>query len=71
MPPRSGMGLQEAAAAKRRGETVVQVLAATGTADGGQASPAALHAAIRALRQIGLEKEARALAAEAAVMVGA
>ena len=66
-----GSGIQEAAAAKRRGETIVQILSAAGSAEGGQApSPAVLHAAIRGLRQIGLEREARALAAEAAVAAG-
>lgn len=63
-------GLGRAAAAGRIGETVLLILLSLGEGDPSQASPSVLGAAIRALRQVALEKEARALALEAAFGAG-
>lgn len=56
--------LDQAAAAGRRGETVALALAAIGPAGPAAAEPTLLHQAIRALRAVGLESEARAIAFE-------
>lgn len=63
-------GLDAAADAGRRGETVL--LAALAGADGGPAgaAPEAVVAAVRALARIGFEDEARRLAIEAAIAHG-
>ena len=62
--------LRAAAADKRLGETVLLVLVALGQRDLAQASPLTLSAVIVALRQVGLDAEARALAVEAAIAAG-
>jgi hypothetical protein len=63
-------GLDAAADAGRRGETVL--LATLAVADGGPATaaPEALAAAVRALARVGFEDEARRLAIEAAIAHG-
>lgn len=63
-------GLGRAAAAGRIGETVLLTLLSLGEGGPSQASPSVLGAAIRALRQVALESEARALALEAAFGAG-
>jgi hypothetical protein len=63
-------GLGEAAAAGRRGETVLFALVAVGASAAGDANPVALERVIEALRRVGLEQEARRLAIEAAVANG-
>jgi hypothetical protein len=65
-PPPAVMGnLREAALAGRIGETVGYALVAIGPGGPRSAHPAALAEAIRALREVGLADDARALAAEA------
>lgn len=61
--------LGRAAAASRRGEGVALALIAMGE-DGPAASALAVESALRALRAAGLQKEARAIALEAAVAAG-
>jgi hypothetical protein len=63
-------GLSSAAAAGRRGETVLMALLAVGAVSVENANPIALDGAIGALRAVGLEKDARRLAIEAAVAAG-
>jgi len=58
------------AAAGRLGETVMLVLCTLGPDGPGAAPPIALARALAALRQIGLESEARSLAFEAALASG-
>ncbi|MBW7850354.1 MAG: hypothetical protein H3C38_07665 [Rhodospirillales bacterium] len=62
--------LPRAAAAGRKAETVLLALASLGEAGAGGAEPTNLYRIVTALRQIGLEAEARALAIEAAVANG-
>ena len=62
--------LDEAARAGRAGETVLIALLGLGDARGGLADAAAVAPAVAALRRIGLEREARGLALEAAVRGG-
>lgn len=62
--------LGDAAAAGRLGETVMLVLCTLGPDGPGAAHPIALARALAALRQVGLESEARALAFEAALASG-
>ena len=59
--------LDRAAGASRRGEVVLLALLAVGDAEPGAANPLTLAAAVGALRRVGLEAPARALALEAAV----
>ncbi|MCE2509841.1 MAG: hypothetical protein J4G10_02505 [Alphaproteobacteria bacterium] len=63
-------GLAAAAAAGRVGETVLLALLSLGAGGPGEASPVTLEAVIAALKQIGLEEEARGLAVEASLMKG-
>lgn len=63
-------GLRRAAAGRRIGETVLLTLLSLGKEGPSKASPTVVGATIRALRQVGLEKEARALALEAAFGAG-
>ncbi len=63
-------GLNEAAAAGRRGECLLLALAAVGSGGLQNTNPIAVEAVIDGLRQVGLDKEARRLAIEAAVAVG-
>ncbi|MBU0796740.1 MAG: hypothetical protein KJ904_17960 [Alphaproteobacteria bacterium] len=67
--PASGitMGLDNAAAAGRIGETVALALIANGTTPPRDLDPVVLNRSIQALRLIGLEKDARRLALEAAI----
>ena len=60
----------DAAAAGRRGEAVIALLAALGGRAPQEINPVALDAAIAALRGVGLNSEARQLAIEAAVAWG-
>lgn len=62
--------LDEAARAGRVGETVLIALLGLGHAGGGLADADAAPPAVAALRRVGLEREARALALEAAVRGG-
>ncbi len=62
--------LPRAAAEKRLGETVLLTLITAGEGDRLSAQPARLVPAVAALRAVGLEKEARALALEAALAGG-
>ena len=62
------LALSDAAAAGRRGETVV--LAALALGDAAEPHPLALGYAVSALRAVGLGADARALALEAAVAAG-
>lgn len=68
-PAASPEGLQEAAADGRRGETVLRAVLAVASADD-LTDPAVMHGVVRALRLVGLEREARALAVEAALAAG-
>lgn len=63
-------GLATAPGAGRKGETVLYVVSALGQMEAKNWSPVVLHAAIRALKTIGLESEARQLAVEAALAGG-
>lgn len=58
-------GLRDAARAGQRGETLLYILTMLGQDGPAGASPLALGAALRGLRALGLEHEARALAVEA------
>jgi hypothetical protein len=69
--PGLGLALRNAAAARRMGETVLFALIALGDRGPGLSDPGALAEALAALRQIGLEADARALAIEAAIANGA
>lgn len=62
--------IEAAAAGNRRGETVLRILITLGAADLDKAAPATLTTAIAALRRVGLAREARALAVEAALQAG-
>ena len=62
--------LRMASANKRVGETVLLALLCLGDDGPARASPLVLSAVISGLRQIGLEKEARSLALEAAIGAG-
>jgi hypothetical protein len=62
--------VEAAAADGRRGETVLRILVALGRTGLAKASPAALTTAVRALRRVGLARDARALAVEAALRAG-
>ena len=54
----------------RVGETILLSLLALGESGPAQANPTVLHKVIKSLRTVGLEREARALAVEAAVASG-
>jgi hypothetical protein len=69
--PGLGLALRNAAAARRTGETVLFALIALGDRGAAQSDPGALGEALTALRQIGREADARALAIEAAIANGA
>ena len=69
--PGLGLALRNAAAARRVGETVLFSLIALGDRGPGLSDPAALAEALAALRQIGLQADARALAIDAALANGA
>jgi hypothetical protein len=69
-PPAVWRGLKSAAAAGRLGETVLLSLVALGETPPANASPLVLGEAIAALRAVGLEKDARALALEAVIGAG-
>jgi len=60
-------GLERAADAERRGETILYALLALGSAGPAGADTAVLGRIVPALKRIGLEREARAVAVEAAV----
>jgi len=62
--------LAEAAAADRRGETVMLALINLGEAGPGQVNPIVLSRVLSSLRGVGLTPEARALAFEAVVAAG-
>jgi hypothetical protein len=64
------LALGDAAAAGRRGETLLLVSAALDRGATGDSHPLALGYAVSALQAIGLEREARALAIEAALAAG-
>ena len=54
----------------RVGETILLSLLVLGEAGPAQANPTVLHKVIKSLRNVGLDREARALAVEAAVASG-
>ena len=62
--------LENAASGLRVGETVLLSLLAIGQAGPVQANPTVLRRVLISLRKIGMEKEARALALEAAIASG-
>lgn len=62
--------LKEASEMRRLGETVLLVLLVLGEEGPAQSHPMALNAALSGLMQAGLEREARALAIEAAIAKG-
>ncbi len=62
--------LREASEMRRLGETVLLVLLVLGEDGPAQSHPMALNAALSGLMQAGLEREARALAIEAAIAKG-
>lgn len=64
------LALELAARAGRRGETVLLALLALGDGGPGRAAPATLRAVATALAAAGLEREARAIATEAAFAAG-
>ncbi len=64
------LALELAARAGRRGETVLLALLALGDGGPGRAPPATLRAVATALAATGLEREARAIATEAAFAAG-
>jgi hypothetical protein len=68
--PALWFNLGDAAAKRRIGETVLLALYALGEAGPGGANPIMLSRSISALRMIGLDAEARALAIEAAIAAG-
>jgi hypothetical protein len=63
-------GLAAAAAAGRRGDTVLLALVAIGAGAPSSVNPIALDQVVESLRRVGLEREARQLAVEAAVAAG-
>ena len=63
-------GLVDAAQGRRVGETVLLALLALGEAGPAAAEPTTLNVVITALRSVGLEREARGLAVEAALAHG-
>jgi hypothetical protein len=69
--PGLGLALRNAATARRVGETVLFSLIALGDRGPGLSDPAALAEALAALRQIGLQADARALAIDAGLANGA
>jgi len=68
--PAHWRSLDIAAQNLRVGETILLSLLALGESGPTQATPTVLHKVIESLRVVGLEKEARALAVEAAVASG-
>ena len=62
--------LQNASEMRRLGETVLLGLLVLGEAGPAESHPLALNSVLRALREVGLEREARALAIEAAIAKG-
>lgn len=68
--PALWLGRDGAASAGRVGETALFVLASLGSDGTAGAAPQTLIALVQALRAVGLEKDARALALEAAVVAG-
>jgi hypothetical protein len=62
--------LADAAAAGRRGETVLLALLNLGEGGPGVVSPIVLSRILRSLREVGLTNEARSLAFEAIVAAG-
>lgn len=64
------LNLGDAASKRRMGETVLLSLYALGDAGPAGANPIMLSRAISALRQVGLDSEARSLAIEAAIAAG-
>ena len=65
------MALLDIAAQNLRvGETILLSLLVLGESGPPQANPTVLHKVIKSLRTLGLEREARALAVEAAVASG-
>ena len=68
--PALWLGLENAAAAGRVGETVLLALLALGDLGPGGADPLALRAVIAALSKVGLDEHARAIALEAALVRG-
>ena len=62
--------LEHAGDMRRTGETVLLALLALGPAGPGDSHPVAFNKALQALRQVGLEREARSLAIEAALAKG-
>lgn len=69
-PPWVWFGLRGAAERKLRGETLLFALLSLGEGDLAAVSPVALHHVLVSLRLVGLDREARALALEAAVAKG-
>ena len=69
--PAALIALGDAAAAGRVGETALFAIAALDGQGAGAADPATLRAVLAALRSVGLDADARALALEAAVANGA
>ena len=63
-------GLRAAAAAGRVGETILHVLIILGEEGPARISPTVLQEAIAALRQVGLDADARAVAVEAVIAAG-
>ena len=63
-------GLSDAVETGRRGEAVLMVLVALGPGGAQNSNPIALDKAIESLRRLGLNKDARGLAIEAAVAAG-
>jgi hypothetical protein len=66
-PAVSRLDLAEAARAKRIGETVLEAIIVAGSQGRLSTDPVALYTAISSLREIGLERDARHLALEAAL----
>lgn len=68
--PLTWYGMREASAEGRVGETVLHVLVALGETDLGKHSPIVVANAAGTLKALGLEKDARALAVDAAIQAG-
>ena len=64
------VGLDQAGAAKRRGEAVLYAFAALGEAGPTAAHPLTLGTALQSLKAVGLEADARRMAVEAALAAG-
>jgi hypothetical protein len=62
--------LERASEMRRLGETVLLGLLVLGESGTAESHPLALNAVLRALREVGLERDARALAIEAAIAKG-